>query len=227
MKKPRKFAVIAIDGPAGSGKSTTAKLVAKKLGFLYLDTGAMYRALTYKVLQKQADPNSAKSLEKVMRDAAFSIQTGTGKCIIFSKGKDLSSKLRSRRVEAIVSQVSGYPNIRRKMVRLQRQISKIGNLVIEGRDTTTVVFPDADLKIYLKAKLQERARRKAKLERLDKTKIEQHKRELSQRDRADSGRPLAPLKKSEDSITIDTTHLTIDQQVQKILRLYHQRIDYL
>lgn len=225
MKKRRKFAVVAIDGPAGSGKSTTAKLVAKKLGFLYLDTGAMYRALTYKILQKQADPNSAKSVEAVMRNAALSIQTGTGRCRIFSEGKDLSSQLRSRRVEANVSQVSRYPNIRERMVRLQRQVSKKGNLVIEGRDTTTVVFPDADLKIYLKAKLQERARRKAKLLRLDKHNLEQHKRELSQRDSADSGRALAPLKKSEDSITVDTTHLTIDQQVQKILRLFHQRID--
>lgn len=224
MSRKRKFKVIAIDGPAGSGKSTTARLVAKKLGFLYLDTGAMYRALTYKILREKTDPNSKNSVERVCRNTKLRIETKGGGCQIYLEGRNVTTRLRAKSVERNVSAISAYPEVRKRMVRLQRKIASRGNLVIEGRDTTTVVFPDADLKIYLKASLEERAKRKIKGPRLTKVLLAGEKKELSQRDQRDTAREIAPLKKARDSIAIDTTNLSLSQQVEKVLALYRQKV---
>jgi cytidylate kinase len=215
-----KFKVIAIDGPAGSGKSTTARLVAKKLGFLYLDTGAMYRALTYKVLQAGVNPRSASPVLSLLRKIKITVKSQQGSCRIFLNGREVTSRLRSKAVERNVSEVSKHSAVRRKMVKLQREIARRGNLVIEGRDTATVVFPDADLKIFLQAELEERAKRRIKR----KDKFELGKQELARRDRIDSTRKVAPLKRAKGSMLIDTTRLTIPQQIQKVLRLYFLKV---
>ena len=220
MKKSKKFRIIAIDGPAGSGKSTTASLVARKLGFLYLDTGAMYRALTYQVLQKKANPHSAAEVEAVFRQTKLAIQSKSGKCRIYLNRRDVSSKLRGQEIESNVSLVSRHFKVRKRMVRLQREFAQQGNLVIEGRDTTSVVFPRADLKIFLSANIEERAKRKAK----SKSLLYRQKMELARRDLIDSTREIAPLKRTKGSIVIDTTRLSIRQQVEKVLKLFRQKV---
>ncbi len=220
MSSRRKHKVIAIDGPAGAGKSTTARLVAKKLGFLYLDTGAMYRALTYRVLQAGIDPRSASRVVSLLRGTKLKIKSQQGNCRIFLNGDEVTSRLRSKAVEQNVSEVSRHSAVRRRMVKLQKAIARQGNLVIEGRDTTTVVFPRADLKIFLQAELTERAKRRSKKAGL----LKSSKQDLARRDRIDSTRKIAPLKRAKGTILIDTTRLTIPQQVQKVLRLYHQKI---
>ena len=217
----KKYKVIAIDGPAGSGKSTTARLVAMKLGFLYLDTGAMYRALTYQVLKEKKDPSSPSAVESVLRKSKLRAEPSAGRCRIFLGKIDVSDRLRSRAIETNVSIVSRHPRVRRLMVKLQRKVSKTGNLVIEGRDTTTVVFPGADLKIFLQASLVERARRRAK----KNLGLQMKEWELLRRDRLDSSRLVAPLKRAKESFLVDTTSLTIPQQVQKVLQLFKKKRD--
>lgn len=221
MKVKRKFKVIAIDGPAGSGKSTTAKLVARKLGFLYLDTGAMYRALTYQVLRKKIEPTSSSEVVSLIEKTKLSVLSRPGTCRILLDGKDVSAGLRSQAVEENVSAVSRHAAVRKRMVALQRAVARKGNLVIEGRDTTSVVFPDADLKVYLEASLIERARRKAKIKRT----LRLEKMELARRDRFDSTRKIAPLKKTKGSIVVDTTRLSIPQQVKRVLELYQNKVE--
>ena len=221
MKVKRKFKVIAIDGPAGSGKSTTAKLVAKKLGFLYLDTGAMYRALTYKVLHSGVDPGSSAAVDSLFRKTKLAVVSKPGTCRIFLDGKDVTSSLRSNRVDENVSLVSKHPFVRKRMVTLQRELAQNGNLVIEGRDTTSEVFPKADLKIFLHARLEERAKRRAKT----KDFLLRQKLELARRDRFDSTRNIAPLKKTRGSIVVDTTRLSIPQQVNRVLELYRRKVE--
>jgi len=220
LKVTRKFKVIAIDGPAGSGKSTTAKLVAKKLGFLYLDTGAMYRALTYKVLRKKRDPGSSSDVVSLLKKTNLSVLSKRGTCRILLDGKDVTSRLRSNRVDKNVSLVSKHPFVRKRMVTLQRELAQNGNLVIEGRDTTSVVFPKADLKIFLHARLEERAKRRAKT----KDFLLRQKLEIARRDRFDSTRRIAPLKKTRGSILVDTTRLSIPQQINRVLELYHRKV---
>ncbi|OGC78379.1 MAG: cytidylate kinase [candidate division Zixibacteria bacterium RBG_16_50_21] len=219
--KNRKNTVIAIDGPAGSGKSTTARLVARKLGFLYLDTGAMYRALTYGVLKEKKDPSSPAAVESVLKGSALRAETSPGRCRIFLGKQEVSNKLRSRSIETNVSMVSRHQKVRRLMVELQRRESQKGNLVIEGRDTATIVFPRADLKIFLQASLTERAKRRAK----KSLRLQLEEKELLRRDRLDSTRPVAPLKRARDSYLIDTTGLTIPQQVRMVLQLFEKKID--
>lgn len=221
-----KAKVIAIDGPAGSGKSTTAKLVAKRLGFLFLDTGAMYRALTLKILDEGIDPRSEDEVSKAAETSRIEIKKGDGINRIILDGKDVTEKIRDSRIDEIVSFISIYRRVRETLVNLQRKIGENQNVVAEGRDTTTVVFPHAFVKIYLDCDLNERSRRKA-LEFQGKgttTSINDQKERLSLRDRIDSKRELSPLKKDKDALVIDTTHLTIEQQVDKVIQIYNESI---
>ncbi len=218
--------VIAIDGPAGSGKSTTAKLVAKRLGFLYLDTGAMYRALTLKVLDEGIDPRSEDEVSKVAETSKIEIKPGDGANRIFVDGTDVTEKIRDSRIDENVSFVSKYIKVREILVNLQRKLGENQNIVAEGRDTTTVVFPHAFVKIYLDCDLKERSKRKA-LEFQGKgvtTSMDEQEEKLSLRDRIDSKRKLSPLKKDKEAFVIDTTHLTIEQQADKVVQIYNESI---
>jgi cytidylate kinase len=216
--------IIAIDGPAGSGKSTTARLVAQKLGFLYLDTGAMYRAITWKALQLGVDVNNEDKLEQLAENSAISFENKGGVNRIFLDGEDVTEKIREPRVNRNVSYVSMHKQVRRILVEMQRILGEENDLVAEGRDTTTVVFPRA-FKVYLDADLKERARRRF-LELEEKqidTSVDKQIEELSRRDRLDSQRDASPLKRDKDAVVVDTTHLTIEQQVDRVIELFQKR----
>lgn len=210
--------IIAIDGPAGSGKSTTAKLLAKKLGYLYIDTGAMYRAVTLYAIKNNILSDEKKIIELASQlDIELKLEEGVTK--VFVNGKDVSEEIRSLEVNQNVSPVSKIEGVRKILVEKQKQIGKNGGVVMEGRDITTVVFPNADVKVYLTASIDERTRRRS-LEFAQKGQevdIEKVKENILERDRIDSSRDVSPLTKSPDAIEIDTSNLTIEQQVDLIL----------
>lgn len=211
--------IIAIDGPAGSGKSTTAKLLAQKLGFLYIDTGAMYRAITFLALRHSIVGNSDKII-KLAEKCEIQVGFVNGETKIIVNGEDLTGKIRSLEVNKNVSNVSKIEGLRKILIKKQREMGKKGvGVVMEGRDITTVVFPDADVKIYLTAFIDERAKRRAKefLDTGTAISINEIKKNLEQRDIIDSSRETSPLKKADDALEVDTSNVTIDEQVNIIL----------
>ncbi len=211
--------LIAIDGPAGSGKSTTAKLVAQKLGYIYVDTGAMYRAMTFKVLNSKISPASEAEVVRLAADSQITLSNDRGEFRVIMDGEDVTEEIRSEEVTKNVSLVSSYPGLRKIMVEKQREIGSRKGCVVDGRDIGTVVFPDADLKFFMMADIMERARRRQ--EELSASGAElpivQVVRELKERDMKDSTRETSPLKKADNAVEIDTTNLTIDEQVKIIL----------
>ena len=222
--KPNKY-VIAIDGPAGSGKSTTAKILSQKLHFFYLDTGAMYRALTWKAIRLNLDVANAKLMQKLALKTKIDFKYYRGKNRIFLDGRDVTNKINSSEVNKLVSVLSRHKEVRKIMVRKQRAFAKNRSIVIEGRDTTTVVFPKADLKIFLKADLDTRAVRKYKqLKQKTRTTLKEQAQLIRLRDKLDQSRKASPLKISPDAIIIDTTNLTISEQVNRILKIFRKKI---
>jgi cytidylate kinase len=216
--------VIAIDGPASSGKSTTAKLVARRLGFVYLDTGAMYRAITLKALRKGINPQDEKELTEIARNSKLDLIDEKGINKVFLDEEDVTELIREPRINRAVSLVSVHKGVRIALVSKQKGLGKKHNLVAEGRDTTTVVFPDATLKVYLDCDIKERAKRRM-LEFKGKginTTLEEQEKELSRRDKIDSEREASPLKKDPGAIMVDTTNLTIQEQAEKIVQLYEK-----
>ena len=218
---------IAIDGPAGSGKSTTAKLVAARLGFQFLDTGAMYRALTYKALQEDVAPSDADTLTRMAGDMTIRFETTDHGNRVFCDDADVTSEIRTPEVTLHVSEVSAHSGVRKAMVAKQQEIARGQSVVAEGRDTTTVVFPDADIKIFLIATVEERAKRRLKdLKNAGhESSIEEQKADIERRDAYDSGRAHSPLRKADDAVEIDTSTMTIEQQVEKILSLAARRTE--
>lgn len=217
--------IIAIDGTAGSGKSTTAKMVAKRLGFMYLDTGAMYRSLTLKALEKKIDVCNEKKLEKLAKNSKIEFRNKNCSYKIFLDGKDVTLEIRSPWIDKNVSYVSEHKNLRKILVELQREIGEKNDLVAEGRDTTTVVFPDALVKVYMDCKLKERAKRRLwELEQKGiKTTLKEQLKDLTLRDNIDSKRKNSPLTKDKDAVLIDTTDLTIEQQVDEVISIYKKK----
>ena len=216
--------VIAIDGPASSGKSTTAKLVARRLGFVYLDTGAMYRAITLKALRNRISPEDEKNLTKIASGSKLDLMEKDGKSKVYLDGEDVTELIRKPEINRAVSLVSVHQGVRAALVAKQKELGEKHNLVAEGRDTTTVVFLDAALKVYLDCNLKERARRRM-LEFKGKginTNLEEQVKELSRRDKIDSEREASPLKKDPEAIIIDTTNLSIQEQVERVIRLYEK-----
>ena len=209
--------IVAIDGTAGSGKSTTSKGVAEKLGFLYLDTGAMYRAATAAVLSASIDSDD----ESAVSDCVETIEIDFDESgrLIFLNGMDVSQTIRGREVTQNVSAVSAYPRVRKRMVAMQREIAGYRDFVVEGRDIGTVVFPNADFKFFIVASIEERAKRRQK--DLAGLGIEQTVNDivknLKRRDALDSSREVSPLTKSEDAVEVDTTSMTIEQQIDLIV----------
>jgi CMP/dCMP kinase len=213
--------VVAIDGPAGSGKSTTARQAAEKLGYLYLDTGAMYRALTGKAIELGIDPRDEESIARLARSTTMQIREVDGSGRVFVDGRDVSEGLRSPEISRQVSYVARVPEARRLLVGIQREIAEHRDVVVEGRDIGTVVFPEAPVKIYLDASLEERARRRRHdLEKAgESVSLEDLRREIAARDQIDSDRAESPLRLAQGAAVIDTTGLTIEEQVGKVLDL--------
>ncbi len=222
-----KINVIAIDGPAGSGKSTTARLVAKKLGFTYLDTGAMYRALTLKILKRKINVQDESQIMALILTTKIELQTRKERLGVILDGKDVTQKIRGLKVSNNVSIISTYEGVREWMVRLQRKIGEMGMIVAEGRDIGTVVFPNARLKIFLTASLAERATRRQKdfSSEGKPTPLKQIATGLNKRDFIDSTRAISPLKKADDAIALDTTNLTIEQQVEFVVAQWRRKVN--
>ncbi len=214
----RKIA-IAIDGPAASGKSTTARLVAERLGFLHLDTGAMYRAITLKALEHGVDVNDREAVERLANKTQIELRSRPEGNQVMLDGENVTSRIRMPEVTAAVSAASSYPGVRELMVREQRRMSAAGGVVLEGRDIGTVVLPDAELKIFMVANVLERARRRKRdleLSGIDADELELAQ-QIESRDRKDSTRLASPLKKADEAIELDTSDLTIEQQVTFIV----------
>lgn len=216
--------IVAIDGPAGSGKSTTARGVAGALGFLHLDTGAMYRTVTHLALTQSIQLNDSKALVNLARGCNFEFRDDSaGRQRVSVNGDDVTTEIRSDIVNSHVSQVAAIADVRKVLVEKQREFAKSGNgIVAEGRDVSTVVFPNADLKVYLDATISERAKRRAIENQSDDSRSEQSR--LAKRDKIDSTRAASPLTRAEDAVAIDTTDLSIEQQVDAVVALAKARM---
>ena len=209
--------IIAIDGPAGAGKSTIAKKVADSLGYVYIDTGAMYRAFTYELLTSSISLSDIEEITKVLEKTDIEFKNNE----IFLNNLNVTNEIRSKNVTANVSAVSAIPQVREKLVDLQRKIASESNSILDGRDIGTVVFPNAELKIFLTASVKIRALRRyneliAKDKNIDINEIEA---EIEKRDKLDSSRETSPLIKAADAIEIDTSDLSIDEVANTILKL--------
>ncbi len=212
--------IIAIDGPAGSGKSTVSKLIAQKLGFLYIDTGAMYRAITLKALQQKIDSNDSAQLIEMARNTAIDLSNNPdGSLKVLLDGREVTSDIRKPVITKYVSDVARIKGVREVMLGLQRKLGKSRDSVLDGRDIGTVVFPDADIKFYLDAQFPVRVERRYKeLKELgQEVTLEDIEADLHNRDTIDSTREFASLKRADDAIYVDTTNMTIQQVVDKVL----------
>ena len=212
--------IIAIDGPSAAGKSTLAKRLAQDLGFTYLDTGGMYRALALKVLREGTDIGNDGALSELIGRTEIDLVATDNKLKVLLDGEDVSREIRTPEVSQMASKASALQVVRRWMLVLQRSFGRRGNVVAEGRDIGTVVFPDAEVKIYLDATLQERARRR--VEELRKAGrqvgLDETLREMGERDKRDSERDLAPLRKAKDAIAIDSTSVDAEALAQKVMQ---------
>jgi CMP/dCMP kinase len=212
--------IIAIDGPSAAGKSTLAKRLAKELGFTYLDTGAMYRALALKVLREGIDIGNDGLLTELIGRTAIDLLEDEGKLHVLLDGEDVSELIRTPEVSQMASKASALKTVRQWMLFLQRALGQRGDVVAEGRDIGTVVFPDAEVKIYLDASAQERARRRVEeLRRAGRqVGLDETLREMVERDKRDSERDLAPLCKAADAVAIDSSALDAEALAQKVMQ---------
>lgn len=211
---------VAIDGPASSGKSTVAKIIARKLGLIYCDTGAMYRSVTWAALDRQIDVTDTTAVGRLAQAIQISFQPGNPEQRVFVDGTEVTKPIREAAVSSNVSAVAAIPAVRQAMTKLQRQIADEGGIIMDGRDIGTTVLPYAQVKIFLVASAHERAVRRYKenlTKGLDNQSLAEIEAAIKLRDQKDSTRKVSPLKKAADAIEVDTTSLSIDQVVDKIL----------
>ena len=214
--------IIAIDGPAGAGKSTVAKILAKKLGFLYIDTGAMYRALTLKVLENNASINDELRINALAKKVKIDLRNNAdGSLTVILDGQDVSLEIRKARITQFVSDIAKIKDVRQVLIKMQRELGKRGDCVLDGRDIGTVVFPDAERKFFIDAASNVRVERRFKeLKGLGQSvELNDVEKDLSNRDKIDSTRKISPLRKAADAIYIDTTDLSIEQVAEKLFGL--------
>lgn len=217
---------IAIDGPAGAGKSTVAQKVAKELSFVYVDTGAMYRAMALYLLRKGVNREKPDEIGEACQNAEISIEYQNGEQIVLLDGENVNAHLRTEEVSAMASVSSAVPRVREKLLDLQRKLARTMSVVMDGRDIGTTILPDADVKIYLTASSLTRARRRyleyqEKGEACDLAEIQKT---IEERDQRDMTREISPLCQAEDAVLVDSSELTIDETVEKILSVYHSKV---
>lgn len=217
---------IAIDGPAGAGKSTVAKKIAEKMKIVYIDTGAMYRAVGLAAVSAGIDPKNKEAVKGILCDIKIEIAHGDDGQLVYLNGRDVTKEIRTPEISVAASDVAVIGEVREKLVELQRRLAEKTDVVMDGRDIGTYVLPDADVKIFLTASADERARRRyAELaEKGEKCSLEEVKRDMEYRDKNDSGRSIAPLKPAADSILADTTGKTLDESVDMILELVRKQV---
>ncbi|MBW8349101.1 (d)CMP kinase [Bacillus sp. IITD106] len=218
---------IAIDGPAAAGKSTVAKMIAEKLSYIYIDTGAMYRAITYKSIVDKVDINDDAEMKRLLLHTTIQLKPSANGQLIYLDGNDVTTQIRGEEVTNKVSKVAAIKAVREEMVFRQQMFGKDGGVVMDGRDIGTKVLPNAELKIFLLASVDIRAERRH-LENLQKgfpSNLEKLKEEIMLRDKQDSEREISPLRKAKDAIEIDTSSLSIKEVAEKILALALERIE--
>jgi cytidylate kinase len=221
MNRPRP--VVAIDGPASSGKGTIGRLLAENLGYLFVDTGAMYRALALRAVKLNLNLDDQERLDHLARNSQFRFsepkKRDTWGCRVIIDGQDVTEEIRTPQIDMASSRISAYPGVHSALVDKQRDLARTGGVIMEGRDIGTVVLPEADIKFYLTASVQERARRRyEQMKSWGRTvNRQQLENQLRKRDRADSQRDVAPLRRAVDAVVIDTTDLSIEQVLEKIL----------
>lgn len=223
---PNEAINIAIDGPAGAGKSTVAKLAAKQLNMVYVDTGAMYRALTWKVLSEQIQPQQTDQVISVTKRTRIQLEHTSDGQKVFVDGLDVTEDIRTNQVSKHVSFVARIPEVRNWLTSIQKSMTKRKGVIMDGRDIGTHVIPEAELKIFLTASVEERAKRrydelKAKQQEVS---LEQLIHEISERDQMDADREVAPLRQAEDAVAIDTTGLSLEEVVERIVTLAKSRM---
>lgn len=216
---------IAIDGPAGAGKSTIAKKVAQILEFIYIDTGAMYRTFALYALKKGISADDVDAIEKACNEVTVKIDYVDGKQQVFLNGGNVTDLIRSEEVGKMSSSIARFSSVREMMVNIQKNMAASSNVIMDGRDIGTVVLPNADLKIYLTASSKERAERRYK-ELIAKgidCNIEEIEKDIIDRDNQDMNREVSPLKKADDAILIDSSNMSIDEVADKIIELFHEK----
>ena len=216
---------IAIDGPAGAGKSTIARRVAKELSFIYVDTGAMYRAMALYLLRKEANRDDTEQIGNICQDAEISIEYQNGEQIVLLNGENVNSYLRTEEVGNMASVSSAVPRVREKLLSLQRKLAKDMSVVMDGRDIGTTILPDADVKIYLTASSLTRAKRRY-LELQEKgtvCNLDDIQKDIEERDQRDMNREISPLRQAKDAVLVDSSDLTIQQVVDRILQIFRSK----
>lgn len=217
--------VVAIDGPAGAGKSSVAQRVAQALGYRYLDTGALYRALAWKAIRRGLRPQDTRYIIEMARETQVELRQQDGEQRVLVDGQDVTEAIRTPEVANLASPISAIPEVRALLLDWQREFGRQGGVVAEGRDTGTVVFPEAPVKIFLTASLEERARRRHKelLQRGVDISYEQVKLDMEARDQRDATRHVAPLRPAPDAVVIDSTHMSLEQVVEEVLKICRAR----
>ncbi len=216
---------IAIDGPAGAGKSTIAKKVAKDLKFIYVDTGAMYRAMAYYFLQKGISPEDEKKISEECQNAGVSISYQDGEQQVILNGENVTAYIRKEEVGNMASSTSVYPKVREKLVELQKELAKKNNVIMDGRDIGTCVLPDAQVKIYLTASVKTRAKRRYDelVAKGVSCNIEEIQKDIEERDYRDMHREMSPLKQAEDAVLVDSSELTVAEVVSAIKKVCEEK----
>jgi cytidylate kinase len=217
----RKRLTVAIDGPSGAGKSTVARSLARRLGFVYIDTGAMYRSVALRVKERGISPEDKLALNQLALSLRIQFVTKGEETHVFCEEEDVTEAIRNPEISRLASSISKQRGVREALVRMQREMGKEGDVILEGRDIGTVVFPDADVKFYLDANPEERARRRydEMVEKGIKMDFKETQEELLQRDHNDMHRAHSPLKRAEDAVLIDSTHRSVEEVVEEMVRL--------
>ena len=218
--------IVAIDGPAGSGKGTITKLIAEKRNLVSIDTGAMYRCVALDCLNNEIESTNLDGIEKVLEKIQIELKKIDGEQKVFLNGKDVSREIREPKVDDVVAKYAAIKQIRDKVTPMQRKMGETQNIIMEGRDIGTVVFPNADVKIFLDCSVEERARRRYKqdLEKGIETTYEEVLESIKERHRLETERDIAPFVKAEDAIVVDSTKLSIDEVVEEILKIIDEKL---